>query len=194
MTLQTDSPKQKFIDTALRLFSDRGFYGASLADVAAELGLTKQSILYHFKTKEALYGAVLADVAQRFDTIIDEVLQQDQRGEKKLHVFLERLFEHARLAPYDGRLIARELLDNLDRVESSRKWYLKTFLDKSVSLLAEVPRWRYRTEAEQTAATYQLIGAVSYFTISEPTLEAIWGTQKLEDTRNVFISTLLLRL
>lgn len=194
MTGQIDSPKKKFIDTALRLFSERGFYGASLADVAAELGLTKQSILYHFKTKEALYAAVLTDVSGRFDAIIEDVARLDQSAEKKLRFFLERLLDHAQHAPCDGRLIARELLDNLDRVETSRKWYLKTFLDKSVDLLTDLPKWRYRTEAERTAAAYQLIGAVSYFAISEPTLQAIWGRSKLDDTKDVFLSTLLLRL
>ncbi|WP_422037139.1 TetR/AcrR family transcriptional regulator [Roseibium sp.] len=194
MTGQIDSPKKKFIDTALRLFSERGFYGASLADVAAELGLTKQSILYHFKTKEALYAAVLTDVSGRFDVIIEDVARLDQSAEKRLRFFLERLLDHAQHAPCDGRLIARELLDNLDRVETSRKWYLKTFLDKSVDLLTDLPKWRYRTEAERTAAAYQLIGAVSYFAISEPTLQAIWGRSKLDDTKDVFLSTLLLRL
>lgn len=194
MTGQIDSPKKKFIDTALRLFSERGFYGASLADVADELGLTKQSILYHFKTKEALYAAVLTDVSARFDAIIEDVARLDQSAEKKLRFFLERLLDHAQHAPCDGRLIARELLDNLDRVETSRKWYLKTFLHKSVDLLTELPKWRYRTEAERTAAAYQLIGAVSYFAISEPTLQAIWGRSKLDDTKDVFLSTLLLRL
>ena len=180
MTGQIDSPKKKFIDTALRLFAKRGYYGASLADVADELGLTKQSILYHFKTKEALYDAVLLDVSGRFNAIMEDVTALDQ--------------EHARHAPHDGRLVARELLDNVARIETGRTSHLKTFLEKSVDLITDLPKWRYRSEAERTAAAHQLIGAISYFAISEPSLEAIWGQGKLDDTRDVFLSTLLLRL
>ncbi|MET1412250.1 TetR family transcriptional regulator [Roseibium sp. HPY-6] len=194
MTGRIDSPKQKFIETALRLFSERGFYGTSLADVSGELGLTKQSILYHFKTKEALYGAALEDVAARFDALVNDVIQQDLSAEKKLKTFLAHLLEHTREAPYDGRLITRELLDNLERVELSRKWYLKNFLAKSTSLLEDLPKWRYRTEAERTAAMYQLIGSISYFSISEPTLSAIWGTEKLDETSGAFLSTLVSRI
>lgn len=194
MTGQIDSPKKKFIDTALRLFAKRGYYGASLADVADELGLTKQSILYHFKTKEALYDAVLSDVSGRFNAIMEDVTALDQGAEKKLRFFLQRLLEHARHAPHDGRLVARELLDNVARIETGRTSHLKTFLEKSVDLITDLPKWRYRSEAERTAAAHQLIGSISYFAISEPSLEAIWGQGKLDDTRDVFLSTLLLRL
>ena len=194
MIENADSPKRKFLDTALRLFSERGFYGTSLADVANELGLSKQSILYHFKTKEMLYGAVLEEVAERFDALVENVMKLDLRAETRMRVFLEKLHDHAQTAPYDGRLIARELLDNPDRAEASRKWYLRNFLDASVALLSDLPKWRYRTEPERTAAAYQLIGAVSYFSISEPTLDAIWGKARMDETRDVFLSTLMLRL
>lgn len=194
MTGQIDSPKKKFIDTALRLFSERGFYGTSLADVAGELGLTKQSVLYHFKTKEALYGAALADASGRFEAIIDDVTALDQGAEKKLRFFLERLMEHAQVAPNDGRLVARELLDDLNHDETGTKWYLKTLLDKSVEILTDLPKWRYRSQAERMAAACQLIGAVSFFAMSQPTLEAVWGQSKLDETQDAFLSTLLLRL
>ncbi len=194
MTGQIDSPKKKFIDTALRLFAERGFYGASLADVADELDLTKQSILYHFKTKEALYRAVLSDVSRRFDALLDEVTGLDQGAEKRLRFFLQRLLEHAQHAHHDVRHVARELLDDVARIETGGASHLKPLLEKSVELLTDLPKWRYRSEAERTAAACQLIGAVSYFAISQPTLKALWGQSKLEDTKDAFLSTLLLRL
>ena len=72
MTTKVRSSQQKFVDAALTLFSERGYYGVSLADVASELGLTKQSVLYHFPTKEALYGEVLQQLSNRFEAIVAE--------------------------------------------------------------------------------------------------------------------------
>jgi AcrR family transcriptional regulator len=52
--------RDAFLDAAKRHFAQRGFYGASIAAIAEELGLTKQALIHHFGTKERLYGEVLA--------------------------------------------------------------------------------------------------------------------------------------
>lgn len=185
------SPKTKFVDTALRLFAERGFYGVSLADVAKELGLTKQSVLYHFSTKEKLYGAVIADIAGRLDGLLDGVMEEAGDGEERFRRFVEILYGHMREAPLDARLILRELLDNLDRAQTSRTWYLRRFLETSAELMAQRPAWRDRPSAEHDAAVYQLIGAVNYFAVSGATLEAIWGGDRLASVSEAFLPTLL---
>lgn len=191
MTKPDNAAKQKFIDTALRLFSKRGYYGVSLADVADELGLTKQSVLHHFKTKETLYGEVFKGVADRLEAIMETVAARPGNGEEKLRIYLEKLHDHMQTYPLDARLIARELLDNLDRARSSRKWYLRRFLDESVALVAETPRWQRASLAEQTAATVQLFGAISYFATAEVTFEAIWGSDRIQATKDVYLAALL---
>ncbi len=185
------SPKQKFVDAALGLFAERGFYGVSLADVAAEIGVTKQAVLHHFKTKEALYAEVLRQLAERFEAIVTEARGARPDSESRLALYLERLNAHWQAEPRDARLVARELLDNLDRAETSWKWYLKAFLDESVALLAEQPQWQTRSLAEQTVAVYQLIGAINYFAISGATLKGIWGAKRTAATSKAFLPTLL---
>ena len=64
------------LDVAERLLQTRGYNGFSYADVAAQLGVTKASLHYHFPAKEALgralieryrdtFGAALAQIDQR---------------------------------------------------------------------------------------------------------------------------------
>ncbi|WP_300529099.1 TetR/AcrR family transcriptional regulator [Maricaulis sp.] len=185
------SAKQKFIDTALPLFADRGYFGVSLADVAGELKLTKQSIIYHFRTKDALYGAVIEDIATRLDGILDVVMAAPaERPQDRLDLYVRNMHDHMQSKPQDARLITRELLDNLDRTETGKRWYLKRFLDVSVALMAGHPKWAGKSPAEQTAATYQFIGAVCYFAISGPTLSAIWGKDRVQEIRAAFLPTL----
>ncbi len=47
-------------EAADRLFYERGFETTSLADVAAEVGLSRGNFYYHFKTKDEILGAVIA--------------------------------------------------------------------------------------------------------------------------------------
>ena len=54
------------LDAAERLVQQRGFNGFSYADIAAELGLTKAGLHYHFSGKAELGEALMTRYAERF--------------------------------------------------------------------------------------------------------------------------------
>ncbi|MCB2309169.1 TetR/AcrR family transcriptional regulator [Clostridium estertheticum] len=47
---------------ALLNFTEKGYYGASLFDIAEEVGIKKQSIYSHFKSKDELFLTVMNEV------------------------------------------------------------------------------------------------------------------------------------
>lgn len=51
--------RQQLIETALDLFSRKGFDGATTKEIAVEAGVTEAIIFRHFPTKQALYDAVV---------------------------------------------------------------------------------------------------------------------------------------
>lgn len=51
--------RQQLIETALDVFSRKGFDGATTKEIAAEAGVTEAIIFRHFPTKQALYSAVV---------------------------------------------------------------------------------------------------------------------------------------
>ena len=57
---------QRILDIAEQLVQVRGFNAFSYADIAAELGITKASLHYHFSGKAELGQALIARYAQRF--------------------------------------------------------------------------------------------------------------------------------
>ncbi|CAO5233805.1 TetR/AcrR family transcriptional regulator [Frankia sp. AgKG'84/4] len=60
MTRSAAPLRQQLLDAALCLFSQRGFRGTSLQDIAREVGCSKASLLYHFASKEAILVELLA--------------------------------------------------------------------------------------------------------------------------------------
>jgi TetR/AcrR family transcriptional repressor of nem operon len=62
---QTDT-RSAILDSAERLVQSRGFNGFSYADVAAELGITKAALHYHFPGKAELGQALIVRYATRF--------------------------------------------------------------------------------------------------------------------------------
>jgi AcrR family transcriptional regulator len=52
-------PKERLVQTALRLFVSRGYYGTSIADILRESGCKRGVLYYYFSSKEDLgYAAV----------------------------------------------------------------------------------------------------------------------------------------
>ena len=63
----------RILDSAERLVQSRGFNGFSYADVAAELGVTKASLHYHFPGKAELGEALIGRYAARFAEALEEI-------------------------------------------------------------------------------------------------------------------------
>jgi TetR/AcrR family transcriptional regulator, transcriptional repressor for nem operon len=68
---------ERILDSAERLVQSRGFNGFSYADVAAELGITKASLHYHFPGKAELGEALIGRYAARFAEALEGI---DARG------------------------------------------------------------------------------------------------------------------
>ena len=59
--------KGRALDTATVAFAERGVAGTSLDELARTMGITKQTILYHFKSKDGLLRAVLVAAAEQLE-------------------------------------------------------------------------------------------------------------------------------
>jgi TetR/AcrR family transcriptional repressor of nem operon len=64
---------QRILDIAARLVQTRGFNGFSYADVAAELGVTKASLHYHFPTKAELGRKLIERYEQGFVAALERI-------------------------------------------------------------------------------------------------------------------------
>jgi TetR/AcrR family transcriptional regulator, transcriptional repressor for nem operon len=63
----------RILDIAETLVQLRGFNGFSYADIAAELGITKAALHYHYASKADLGEALIARYAARFADALDAV-------------------------------------------------------------------------------------------------------------------------
>ena len=60
----------RMLEVAERLAQTRGFNGFSYADIAAELGITKASLHYHFASKSELGRALILRYTHNFDAAL----------------------------------------------------------------------------------------------------------------------------
>jgi AcrR family transcriptional regulator len=70
--LQAEQTRQQILETAQRLFVERGYDATSLQMIADELGLTKAAVYYHFRVKSELLQAIMHPNLARIDAVLDE--------------------------------------------------------------------------------------------------------------------------
>jgi len=61
--------RDEIIAVAAEMFSQAGFKGTSLQDIAAGVGCSKATLLYHFDSKEAILAALIAPAAVELATL-----------------------------------------------------------------------------------------------------------------------------
>jgi len=63
--------RAEILDVAVRMFSESGYQGANLGDVAKELGVTRQALYYYFEKKDDILVALFAEVFDELERTVD---------------------------------------------------------------------------------------------------------------------------
>ncbi len=71
---RTNDTRERVLEAALTSFGGPGYEATSLDDIAAELGVSKQAILYYYPSKQALLDAVIDRSAVELAEVLEGAL------------------------------------------------------------------------------------------------------------------------
>jgi len=71
MQQRSEETRAKILESAVKLFSTRGYTAASMDDLCAEAGISKGAFYHHFESKQALFLALLDGWLQTIDNAIE---------------------------------------------------------------------------------------------------------------------------
>lgn len=93
VTLTQEVRRQRIIDAAITCLVREGWHGTTLALVAAEAGISRGLISYHFEGRDDLYEAVLETVVETiFDegsAVMRQLIDEVSTARDKLVVYIE---------------------------------------------------------------------------------------------------------
>ena len=122
------------LEAALEVFSQTGFRGATLDQIAEVAGLSKPNLLYYFPSKEAIHAALLTGLLK---TWLDPLRAMDPAGEPLAEImgYVRRKLELSRDFPRESRLFANEILQGAPRILPAIEGELKSLVEDRAQVL-----------------------------------------------------------
>jgi AcrR family transcriptional regulator len=89
--IQSAKTRQLLFDTAVRLFTEKGFYNVKIQDITKEAGTSKGSFYTHFDAKQDIIVEEYKALDNEYIKLRDEISQFDN-AEEQLFYFVENVY------------------------------------------------------------------------------------------------------
>jgi len=121
------------LSAGLKVFSQYGFRGSTLDQIAEESGLSKPNMLYYFSSKSAIYVALLTQLLEDW---LEPIHQIDQSGDpvEEILGYAKRKLTMSKNFPRESRLFANEIIQGAPQIGD----HLRGDLRKVINNLADV--------------------------------------------------------
>lgn len=131
--------RDRVLDAAMVSFGTKGFDATSLDQLAAELGVRKQTILYYFRSKPELLDSVIDETSRQLTEVFETTLVDAGSGFDRIEAIVRAVFrlalrrpellgvlrEVARLGPP----AATRFADNIDPLVLRARQFLEAEMD-----------------------------------------------------------------
>ncbi len=84
--------KKNIIEAARQFFSEYGYLGVSISDIASRLNMTKAALYYHFTGKNEIFKTVLDEAFTELNQALTEA-KNEKTAERKLEGLIKAYFQ-----------------------------------------------------------------------------------------------------
>lgn len=108
---RTGKTRNAILEAAEELFAERGFEATRLEDIAARVGIRRASIVYYFRDKRELYGAVIESVLLGLRDAIERAIAGDLPPADRIEAAITAWVDYVGARPTTAQFILRESAD-----------------------------------------------------------------------------------
>ncbi|MBL8894317.1 MAG: TetR family transcriptional regulator C-terminal domain-containing protein [Rhizobiales bacterium] len=161
---------------ALEVFSNYGFRGSTVDQIAQRAGMSKPNLLYYFRRKEDIYVAVLekilADWLAPFESL-------DERGEPvdEIARYIAAKMELSRRNPDASRLFANEILNGAPAIGGFLKGPLKALVDEKAAILAKWMMQGRLRKMDPRHLIFAIWAVTQHYADFDPQVRAVLGVE-----------------
>ena len=131
MSVRLPGPERResILQAAQRLFSEKGYHGVSIDEIAREVDVSPAILYRHFKSKKVLYEAVLQAMSAQRESYVQTVINSGTSFEDVLTGMTQVYLDSIRANPDLLRIELQSLLDRNPATGDFFKNRWKSFTD-----------------------------------------------------------------
>jgi AcrR family transcriptional regulator len=120
-----EEKKERAIEKAREYFHERGYRGASLSDLIAEIGISKPTFYNYFKNKEELFSTVMLETYNEFHYQFNQKARAVPNAMEKLDLFITTFAWFLDTYPIFRDLFqpGNDLMDRWSRTRHARDFF-----------------------------------------------------------------------
>lgn len=181
------------LSAGLDVFSQFGFRGATLDQIADAAGLSKPNLLYYFPSKEAIHSALLERL---LDTWLDPLKALNPDGEplEEIMAYAQRKLTMSRDFPRESRLFANEILQGAPRVEDILRSDLKALVDEKAVIIEAWAKEGKIAAVDPHHLIFSIWAFTQHYADFDVQVRAVLGEKDPYDGASVFLDTLYAKL
>ncbi len=105
------SVRERILAEAMHLVASKGYEATSIQAIADAVGIRKQSLLYHFPSKENLHECLIEQLVARWNDVLPKVMLAATNSRGRFEAVMRTVVEFFAENPDRARLLLREVLD-----------------------------------------------------------------------------------
>jgi AcrR family transcriptional regulator len=111
-----EEAKERIVQVALQVYSEKGYHEATMEDVAQRLGVSKGALYLYFRSKDELLKAITEKWYHGIGNILSSSLESKEQSKS-----IESLFDHIAKEPRNSMGLGFDLISEASRNPSIRK-------------------------------------------------------------------------
>ncbi len=126
--------EEKILEAALEVFARYGFKGAAVDQIAAAAGMSKPNLLYYFRSKKALYIAVLRRTLEMWLQPLEDIAAEGD-PEAEIRDYIARKVAFSRSHAVESRLFAMEIIQGAPILKEVLETRLRELVEDKVRVI-----------------------------------------------------------
>ena len=185
--------RSRIIEAALDVFSQHGYRGSTLDQIAKAAGLSKPNILYYFAGKEEIHVTLLN---QLMETWLDPLIEMDAEGEplQELLDYVQRKLDMARDLPRESRLFANEILQGAPRMKPHLHADLKPLFDEKCALIETWMDQGKLAKVDARHLIFSIWSSTQHYADFEAQIDVLLPGKRESDNPTEYLQTLFTKL
>lgn len=90
---EKEAHRQEILTVAMKVFSEKGYYAATLDEIALKAEFSKGTIYLYFSNKEDILNTILKDAMEQWYTCLQQTITGTKSLEEELHDFYHGIAE-----------------------------------------------------------------------------------------------------